>query len=697
MRQRLTLGAIAIAIVTVVRIASTWNVFSETNDEPMHVSCGLQIYEQHQYDYQTANPPLPRLFIAAGPRMLGARLAPDMPFPGLLKTFYSAGNYPKTLIAARAGTLVFVLIALAAAWGWARREAGPLAALLTVLLLAGEPLFLGHGGLATHDAAAAAGMAVSLFAFSRWLERPAASNAMLLGAAYGFATLCKFSCIVFVPAACAAILLVRALRRRAPRPREIGAMLVIVGLASAAVVWAGYGFSFGTLMPEGFVTEVIPYPPLLSWHLPAPRFIDGIAMVRHFDREGMTSYLYGHVSTTGWWYYFPVAVALKTTLPLLALAILGLVVARRSPAAEALAAAAAIVVVTFPSTLDIGVRYVLPLYVPLAFAGAVAAAAMLERPRVWRAAAAVLDRRARRPLGARASRLRRVLQRARGPQPVTLAGRQQSGVGTGREATRHGHARAARRLPPASGHDHRRLRRPRRCRRGRASTPPIETHGWLAVGEHFYRLTKAELSEKGQRLWLDGRPYRRVGESIRLYDIPAGTAGSACRSTCGRETGDSGDRRALRLGQPALPAAPARRRPPGRFSFVGGLSAVCLAAPRRSRIPTTSPTSTPSPAAIRRATSSTATSTGDRTSSASAASSAASTSHRSRMSLMGPADYAALGFPPVHYPSPWVPSKGWIAVSDHSYRMTNAQQGGWRWLPENYRRVGKSIRLYYVP
>src|SRR5205814_1600926 len=57
----------------------------------------------------------------------------------------------------------------------------------------------------------------------------------------------------------------------------------------------------------------------------------------------------------------------------------------------------------------------------------------------------------------------------------------------------------------------------------------------------------------------------------------AGTAGSACRSTCGRETDDSGDRRALRLGQPALPAAPARGwRPPGPFSFVGGRSAGCL-------------------------------------------------------------------------------------------------------------------------
>src|SRR6266496_4352811 len=40
--------------------------------------------------------------------------------------------------------------------------------------------------------------------------------------------------------------------------------------------------------------------------------------------------------------------------------------------------------------------------------------------------------------------------------------------------------------------------------------------------------------------------------------------------------GDSGDRRTLRLGQPALPAAPARRRPPRRLA-VGRLKACCLA------------------------------------------------------------------------------------------------------------------------
>jgi 4-amino-4-deoxy-L-arabinose transferase-like glycosyltransferase len=269
-----------------VRIAATYDVFSETNDEPMHVACGIQIFEQHQYDFLTANPPLPRLFIAAGPWLLGARLPPHMPFPGVMQMFYVGGHYPETLIAARAGNLVFVVIALVAAWAWARREAGELAGFLTVLLLAGEPLLLGHGGLATHDVAAAAGAAVALLAFSRWLELPGAKNAALLGAAYGFAVLCKFSCIVFVPVACAAILL---LRRQRPSLRAVATTFAIVCGVSAAVVWAGYGFTVGTVLPMGFVREIIPYPPLQSWRIPAPRFLDGLALVRHFDREGTTS------------------------------------------------------------------------------------------------------------------------------------------------------------------------------------------------------------------------------------------------------------------------------------------------------------------------------------------------------------------------------------------------------------------------
>ena len=49
------------------------------------------------------------------------------------------------------------------------------------------------------------------------------------------------------------------------------------------------------------------------------------------DRGAILSYLHGEIRSHGWWYYFPVAVALKTTLPLLALGVASIFMARARP------------------------------------------------------------------------------------------------------------------------------------------------------------------------------------------------------------------------------------------------------------------------------------------------------------------------------------------------------------------------------
>jgi hypothetical protein len=461
--RKLTLAAVAMMAIAALRVAATYNVFSETNDEPMHISAGLQIFEQHRYDYHLVNPPLPRLFFAAGARAFGAHLQPE----GISKTLAS-GSYPNTLIAARAANLVFLLIALAAAWAWARREAGEAAAFLTVLLLANEPSLLAHAGLATHDVAGVAGVALSLWALSR-------RNPLLLGAAYGFAVLCKFSCIGFVPAACAAILLVR---RERPRLRE----LAIVFATAAAVVCIGYGFFIG-------------------------RFFQGLAGVYDIDSGAVLSYLHGEIRSRGWWYYFPVAVALKTTPPLLMLAFGSLFVPRARPY---LAAAAAMLLLTMHSTLDIGVRYVLPLYVPLALAGAVTLTSMRIRAVVIVVAAQIF------------------IAALVHPDYIAyfnpLAGSEpsrwlvDSNLEWGQDAKRLG--AAARelhvdrlKLSIMSIADLDALGFPPR----ESVSPGFATRGWIAVGEHSYRVTQTQL---GGRLWLDELPYRRVGKSIRLYHVP---------------------------------------------------------------------------------------------------------------------------------------------------------------------------------
>jgi hypothetical protein len=253
--------------------------------------------------------------------------------------------------------------------------------------------------------------------------------------------------------------------------------------------------------------------------LPASSFFVGIAALVKIERRGYLTFFRGAVSTSGWWWYFPFAIALKTTIASLALFIAGIWFAIRDSAvrwafAEWRAAALAIVLVAMPSRLDLGIRYILPFYVPFAIAAAATTLAMLRMSRATALIAAVL-----------------------------LI-----------------------------------------CHLG-ASV--------LAHPDYF--------------------PY---------FNAFAGRDPS-------RYLVDSN----IDWGQDIL-----RLRSVVRRKHISSLF----------------------------------------------------------MSLMGPADYAALGFPPVHPANPWGASQGWVAVSDHSYQMTKTQ-AGWRWLPDKYERVGKSIRLYYVP
>jgi hypothetical protein len=98
--------------------------------------------------------------------------------------------------------------------------------------------------------------------------------------------------------------------------------------------------------------------------LPRP-WLYGLAdTVKLFDRP---SYLAGEISAHGFWVYFPMAVALKTPLPTLLLAVIGLllmIIRRRARLAEIVLLSTASVFFAFAvcSRLNIGLRHILPIY-----------------------------------------------------------------------------------------------------------------------------------------------------------------------------------------------------------------------------------------------------------------------------------------------------------------------------------------------
>jgi len=522
------LAALLIAIGT-IRMATTFRVFSATNDEATHVGAGLELFQYHRYLLLRENPPLPRVVFAAIPWFGGMRFDPRGTYTDQIHSvFYGQGEYRANLVRARAGTVIFFIIAAIALFYAARDALGDDGALIATFLFTMEPIVLGYSALATHDGPAVAGLAVALLAFARWLRNPDLKRALLFGAAFGFSINCKFSNIVFVPVTCIAIAIVRLFRDAALRQhlgRKMATMLP-AAVVTLFVIWGCYGFTvgtFGELQPwndafgpaiQRFFMRINPHTPL-----PAPDFFIGIGGIKKIDSQGFLTFLCGNVSTKGWWWYFPFAVALKTTIVALVLFIAGAWFALRDrtlrgPFAEWSLAALTILIVSMPSTLDLGIRYILPFYVPFAIAAAAGALAMI-----------------------RASRATAIIA-------VALLV----------------------------------------CHLGASA---------LAHPDYF--------------------PY---------FNALAGRDPS-------RYLVDSN----VDWGQDIL-----RLRSVARREHMQSLT----------------------------------------------------------QSLMGPADYAALGFPTIYNASPWAKSHGWVAVSDHSYQMTKTE-GGWKWLPETYRRVGKSIRLYYVP
>ncbi|HUP61794.1 MAG TPA: glycosyltransferase family 39 protein [Thermoanaerobaculia bacterium] len=500
--RKLDLAALALVVFGMLRIASTWNVFSATVDEPMHVSAGLQLYTQHVYTYQPENPPLPRLVFALAPFLGGMEFDPAREIGEQLRgVFYSRGRYKTNLVLARCGNLLFFVLASIAVWRWARRELGAAGGFMAMLIFTMQPAIVAHAGFATHDMAATAGVAVSLLAFARWLDRPTLAHAIACGAAFAFAVLCKFSAIGYVPAAWLALYVVRAVRER--RMQNPIPSLLAASATTVLLIWAGYAFT-------------------------TRAFFAGIRGLRALDGMHHFAFLFGDVSGRGWWYYFPAALLLKATLATLLLVACVFLARRMRIAGESLAAALAILAVSMTSHLNLGVRYVLPIFAPLAVTAAATVLAMLRWQRSGRL----------QPAGGRAEARPYVMRFAAIallawhtgasvlahpdtlPYFNELAGREpwryliDSNIDWGQDVLRLKRVIRQKKIERIGlgimgWHDWDKLGFPPHNDLHR----DIPTQGWVAVSEHIYGVARGAP-------WLEGRRYERVGKSIRLYYIP---------------------------------------------------------------------------------------------------------------------------------------------------------------------------------
>ena len=122
--------------------------------------------------------------------------------------------------------------------------------------------------------------------------------------------------------------------------------------------------------------------------LPFPKLLLGIRDVVRHNGLGHGSYLFGEYRTTGWWYFFPVVLAVKTPIGLLLLSIMGLWGLTTWQQKATALFPLAILAVCLPSQIDLGVRHILSIYPLLAILGGAAVARLVYmHGTFWRVAA----------------------------------------------------------------------------------------------------------------------------------------------------------------------------------------------------------------------------------------------------------------------------------------------------------------------
>jgi 4-amino-4-deoxy-L-arabinose transferase-like glycosyltransferase len=392
---------------------------SITNDEVVSIPAGYYHLVVRNFQISMQHPPLTKMWAALPMLFIQPNEVPITVRPGedsLERTlraqeeFWNANGehfaaisfwtrVPMIAITLALGVLIFI---------YARQLFGARAAMLAVFLFSLEPNILAHGRTVLNDVPAAAAYLLFCFALHAYLKSPDWRHAFGLGAVSGLAVVTKFSMIVVAPVL--AFVLIAAILfapRRGQRRLYVMGRGSVVALTALLVINAVYYF-------KGEPVGNLEFPWLASMFSPArldtvmlavratakivPSYmLAGIDWTLAKNKYGNPASLMGAYSDTGWWYYFPTAFALKTTIPFLLTSVAALLWAlwrllqkRERVFLALLVPLGVYLLISLTSHINMGIRHFLPAFPFLFILGGAFLDWLLRQRRLGHAALAIV-------------------------------------------------------------------------------------------------------------------------------------------------------------------------------------------------------------------------------------------------------------------------------------------------------------------
>lgn len=406
-----------LAIVVMLLSAMAWMMVSsvrqesQTWDEGIHLAAGYSYWKTGDYRMNPEHPPLGKLLNAIPLLWLNPplplnhsswRTADEFLF-GRQFLYYGPDSPRQMLFRARMVTVALTLLLGLCLALWTRTYFSDWVAIAVLAFFCFDPTVIAHGRYVTTDLVMALTSFLAVAAWLSWLERGGHWRLPAAGFALGLAMASKYSWPFLLVVFPLIALAIRAPWKRAvfglPAAIVVGGMVVAATYAPVAVKLLPATRSYRTAHPEaillskaieGTFEAETPLGQAASWAsrrfgIQDHPYLAGILKHAVHARFGHPSYLLGQVSDYGWWYYFPVALAVKEPVGLLLGVMLclctGLTMWRRSHALQ-LAGMVVAIYLTFAilASINIGIRHLLPL---LPFLYVVIAATLFERwPRI---------------------------------------------------------------------------------------------------------------------------------------------------------------------------------------------------------------------------------------------------------------------------------------------------------------------------
>lgn len=336
------LPLLVMAIGLVLQVRGAWQD-SLTNDEITHIAAGVSYWRTDDFRLNDPHPSLFKVWSAlpllAFPHLnldtsSAAWKMADQWTIGEQFAFHSSTDISYSRWIVFAARLPMILLWAAIGWMlfvWSKVHWNEWGGLITLSAYTFDPNFLGHGHLVNNDVAVAGAFVAAMWAAEKLFTQPSWKRTWVVAILAALTVLMKFSGIFIYPII-AAFAIFFAWRKRSGYNWKWFGRLCLVGVISfLAMSWVAYGFTFGRPFHYSVHNDLAAHKyiqagvaVLSKIPLPAPRFYTGLRYVFFHNQGGHPAFLLGQTNETGWWYYFPTALAVKT--PILTLFVFALVI-----------------------------------------------------------------------------------------------------------------------------------------------------------------------------------------------------------------------------------------------------------------------------------------------------------------------------------------------------------------------------------